>query len=42
MVLGVLRALYELGWCVFEDISVVGFDDIFEVVYFLLLLIIVC
>jgi DNA-binding LacI/PurR family transcriptional regulator len=34
MALGVLRALYELGRRVPDDISVVGFDDIPEAAYF--------
>jgi DNA-binding LacI/PurR family transcriptional regulator len=34
MALGVLRALYELGRRVPEEISVVGFDDIPEAAYF--------
>jgi LacI family transcriptional regulator len=35
MALGVLKAAYQLGWQVPDDLAVVGFDDIPEAAYFL-------
>lgn len=42
MVFGLLSVLYVVGFVVLGDVSVVGFDDILDVVFYWFVFMIVC
>lgn len=41
MVMGVFNVVYEKGICIFEDVFIMGYDDIYIVCFMFLVLIIV-